>query len=124
MAKKVKQQKISKNYMDSIFVHKPTLQWHTTENESKKQIVVLDVENTGFFNKIAQKFFHRPKVSHIWLDEYGSTFWQLLDGKNSVFDVVNLMKEKFPSETDKMLNRVISFFHTLQVNKFIQEKSI
>ena len=40
--------------MDSIFVHKPTLQWHTTENESKKQIVVLDVENTGFFNKIAQ----------------------------------------------------------------------
>lgn len=124
MAKKVKQQKISKNYMDSIFVHKPTLQWHTTENESKKQIVVLDVENTGFFNKIAQKFFHRPKVSHIWLDEYGSTLWQLLDGKNSVFDVVNLMKEKFPSETDKMLNRVISFFHTLQVNKFIQEKSI
>ena len=124
MAKKVKQQKISKNYMDSIFVHKPTLQWHTTENESKKQIVVLDVENTGFFNKIAQKFFHRPKVSHIWLDEYGSTLWQLLDGKNSVFDVVNFMKEKFPSETDKMLNRVISFFHTLQVNKFIQEKSI
>ena len=124
MAKKVKQQKISKNYMDSIFVHKPTLQWHTTENESKKQIVVLDVENTGFFNKIAQKFFHRPKVSHIWLDEYGSTLWQLLDGKNSVFDVVNLMKEKFPSETDKMLNRVISFFHTLQVNKFIQEKSL
>lgn len=124
MAKKVKQQKISKNYMDSIFVHKPTLQWHTTENESKKQIVVLDVENTGFFNKIAQKFFHRPKVSHISLDEYGSTLWQLLDGKNSVFDVVNLMKEKFPSETDKMLNRVISFFHTLQVNKFIQEKSI
>ena len=57
MAKKVKQQKISKNYMDSIFVHKPTLQWHITENESKKQIVVLDVENTGFFNKIAQKFF-------------------------------------------------------------------
>ena len=119
MAKKVKQQKISKNYMDSIFVHKPTLQWHTTENESKKQIVVLDVENTGFFNKIAQKFFHRPKVSHIWLDEYGSTLWQLLDGKNSVFDVVNLMKEKFPSETDKMLNRVITFLHTLQVNEFI-----
>lgn len=124
MAKKLKTQKISKNYMDSIFVHKPTLQWHLSENESKKQIVVLDVENIGFFNKIAQKFFHRPKVSHIWLDEYGSTLWQLLDGKNSVFDVVNLMNEKFPSETDKMLNRVISFFHTLQVNKFIQEKSL
>ena len=122
MAKKLKTQKISKNYMDSIFEHNPNLKWNVSEVESSNR-VVLDVENTGFFNKIAQKFFHRPKVSHIWLDEYGSTLWQLLDGKNSVFDVVNLMNEKFPSETDKMLNRVISFFHTLQVNKFIQEKS-
>ena len=122
MAKKLKTQKISKNYMDSIFEHNPNLKWNISEVESSTR-VVLDVENTGFFNKIAQKFFRRPKVSHIWLDEYGSTLWQLLDGKNSVFDVVNLMNEKFPSETDKMLNRVISFFHTLQVNKFIQEKS-
>lgn len=123
MAKKLKTQKISKNYMDSIFEHNPEIIWNISEVESSSR-VVLDVENTGFFNKIAQKFFRRPKVSHIWLDEYGSTLWQLLDGKNSVFDVVNLMKEKFPSETDKMLNRVISFFHTLQVNKFIQEKSL
>ena len=123
MAKKLKTQKISKNYMDSIFEHNPNLKWNISEVESSSR-VVLDVENTGFFNKIAQKFFNRPKVSHIWLDEYGSTLWQLLDGKNSVFDVVNLMNEKFPSETDKMLNRVISFFHTLQVNKFIQEKSL
>jgi gentisate 1,2-dioxygenase len=119
LAKKVKQQKISKNYMDSIFVHKPTLQWHLSENESKKQIVVLDVENTGFFNKIAQKFFHRPKVSHISLDEYGSSLWLFLDGTSTVFDIVNKMKEKFPSEEDKMLNRVITFLHTLQVNEFI-----
>jgi len=119
LAKKVKQQKISKNYMDSIFVHKPTLQWHITENESKKQIVVLDVENTGFFNKIAQKFFHKPKVSYISLDEYGSSLWLFLDGSSTVFDIVNKMKEKFPSEEDKMLNRVVTFFHTLQVNEFI-----
>lgn len=105
--------------MDSIFVHKPTLQWHITENESKKQIVVLDVENTGFFNKIAQKFFHKPKVSHISLDECGSSLWLFLDGSSTVFDIVNKMKEKFPSEEDKMLNRVITFFHTLQVNEFI-----
>ena len=109
--------------MDSIFEHNPEIKWNVSEVESSSR-VVLDVENRGFFNKIAQKFFHRPKVSHIWLDEYGSTLWQLLDGKNSVFDIVNLMKEKFPAETDKMLNRVISFFHTLHVNKFIQEKSI
>jgi hypothetical protein len=60
-----------------------------------------------------------PTVSDDSNDEYGSSLWLFLDGTSTVFDIVNKMKEKFPSEQDKMLNRVITFFHTLQVNEFI-----
>ncbi len=106
--------RVSKNYMDSVFVPSSKIKW--TEEDGN---VVLDVPNTGFFNKLAQAFFHKPKVSHITLDKYGSKLWLLLDGKNSVYDVVNAMKESFPQEQERMLDRVIIFFHTLQVNRYI-----
>ena len=110
----MKKKIISKNYMDFIFLPTQNIHWHN-ENE----FVILDVENKGFFNKIAQKFFGQPKVSHISLDKYGSTLWQLLDGENTVFQIVKKMEEAFPAEKDKMLDRVITFLHTLQVNKYI-----
>lgn len=37
----------------------------------------------GFFNKIAQKFFHRSKVSSIDLDDYGSFVWNTIDDKKT-----------------------------------------
>jgi hypothetical protein len=114
----MKTKKITKNYLDIVFVPAPNLAWRESE-----KFVTLDVENKGFFNSIAQKFFGQPKVSHISLDKYGSALWLLLDGKNTVLDVVTKMKEKYSPEDAKMLNRVVTFFHTLQVNKYIVEKA-
>ena len=122
----MKTKKITKNYLDIVFVPAPDLAWRKSEAEpleSEEKFVTLDVENKGFFNSIAQKFFGQPKVSHISLDKYGSALWLLLDGKNTVLDVVTKMKEKYSPEDAKMLNRVVTFFHTLQVNKYIVEKA-
>jgi len=105
---------LQKNYLDIIFIPEKSISWKEEEN-----LVILDVENKGFFNRIAQKFFGQPKISHISLDKYGSTLWQLLDGENTVFQIVKKMEEAFPAEKDKMLNRVITFLHNLQVNKYI-----
>ncbi|MBR5866361.1 MAG: PqqD family protein [Spirochaetaceae bacterium] len=112
----MKKKTISKNYLDSIFVPTSDLAWRNEEGS-----VTLDIENKGFFNRIAQSLFHQPKVSHIALDNYGSALWLLLDGENTVFDVINKMKDIFPAEQDRMLDRVITFIHTLQVNKFVEE---
>lgn len=113
-----KKKKISRNYMDSVLIHNPERKW----KEREDGIVVIDMENKGFYHKIAQKFFHRPKVSHIALDAHGTAVWKALDGKRTVFDIVNLMKEQFPEEQERMLDRVITFLHTLQVNRFILTK--
>ena len=115
-----KKKKISQNYMDTILIPNPERKWSVRDDG----IVVIDMENKGFYHRIAQKFFHRPKVSHIALDTYGTAVWKALDGEHTVFDVVNLMKKQFPAEENRMLDRVITFLHTLQVNGFVRQKQI
>ena len=116
MKNKTKTRKLSANYMDIVFSKNAEIQWRVKENN----MVEVDMENKGFFNSVAQKFFHRPRVSHIALDEYGTTLWLALDGTATVNDVLNKMNEEFPEETDKMLNRVVQFLTTLETWKFIQ----
>jgi len=114
-----KKKKVSQNYMDTVLIPNPAQKW----SEREDGIIVIHMENKGFYHKIAQKFFHRPKVSHIALDAYGTAVWKSLDGNRTVFDVVNLMKQSFPDEQDRMLDRVVTFLHTLQVNHFIRAKA-
>ena len=56
----------NQNYMDLIFVPKDGIHFSV----SKEGMVTVDMENTGFYNRLAQKLFHRPKTSHIALDAY------------------------------------------------------
>ena len=113
-----KTKKLSANYMDIIFVKSEKCPWRKKDDG----MVEVDMENRGFFNAVAQKFFKKPRVSHIALDEYGSTLWLTLDGKATVNDVLNKMKESFPGESEKMLNRVVHFLNTLEIHKFILRK--
>lgn len=101
--------------MDIVFTVREGLAWRCLDDG----IVELDMENKGFFNSIAQKFFKRPRISHISLDEYGSALWLSLDGKATVNDVLQKMQEKFPEESEKMLNRVVQFLTTLELHRFI-----
>jgi hypothetical protein len=75
--------------------------------------------HTGFYHKIAQKYFHKPKKSHIRLDRYGSTLWVHINGDNTVFNLVSIMEEQFPEEAPDMLKRVIAFLETLERVRFI-----
>ncbi len=63
------------NYLDRVPVIND-MKW----NELEDGIVEVVVENTGFYNTIAQKFFHKPRFSFIKLDEYGSCVWKAIDG--------------------------------------------
>ena len=62
------------NYMDKI----PCINLNYTWEQSPDGIIVIEMPHTGFYHKIAQKYFHKPKKSHIRLDRYGSTLWVLL----------------------------------------------
>ena len=115
MKNKTKTRTLSANYMDIVFSRNAEIQWRVKENG----FVEVDMVNKGFFNSVAQKFFHRPRVSHIALDKYGSTLWLALDGTATVNDLLAKMNEAFPAESDKMLNRLVQFLTTLETWKFI-----
>ncbi|MBQ1326655.1 MAG: PqqD family protein [Eubacterium sp.] len=110
--------KDNKNFLDYIYKVAEGKKFTTNE---KTGIVTIKVENKGFYNRIAQKFFHKPKYSFIDLDQYGSTLWLLLDGKKDVAALVKEMKEEFPKEADTMQDRVIRFIATLVHNDYIEK---
>ena len=107
--------------MDIVFVRSEGFPWREKEGSDgqTQEIVEIDMENRGFFNSIAQRFFKKPKISHISLDKYGSVLWLALDGKATVNDILKKMTEAFPDESEKMLNRVVQFLATLERTGFI-----
>lgn len=113
-----KKKSISPNYMESIPVRSGSRPWRIGEDG----MVEIDMENKGFYHFLAQKFFNKPRVSHISLDKYGSVVWQNTDGKNNITDIVRIMENTFPKEKDRMLDRVVTYMATLQRNGFITMK--
>ena len=107
--------KKKKNYLDYVPVCAPGYNWKLNE---KKQ-VEIEVQNKGFYNRLAQKLFKRPKVSYISLDEYGSFVWQQMDGKRNVYEISKLVSERFGKDAEPVVERLVKYIQILYQNKFI-----
>lgn len=107
--------KLPANYLDSIPVRDGKHPWRMTADGTAE----VDMEHTGFYDRIAQKIWKKPRVSHIALDKYGTVVWKNMNGENTVADIVRIMEASFPDETDRMLDRVVTFTATLQRSGFI-----
>ena len=111
-----KKEVISENYLEKTPVKNENIQWKQDENGA----VTLEIENTGFFNKIAQKFFKKPKVSYVHLDENGSFLWPLIDGEKSILELGVLVKEHFGEKAEPLYERLAKYFQILESYKFIE----
>ncbi|MEI3521206.1 MAG: PqqD family protein [Anaerosacchariphilus sp.] len=107
--------KKKKNYLDFVPVCAPGYSWKLNE----KKLVEIEVQNKGFYNWLAQKFFKRPKVSYISLDEYGSFVWRQMDGQRTIYDISFLVKECYGEEAEPLLPRLTKFFQILYQNHYI-----
>ena len=87
--KKSKKEVLDINYLDLIPVRAEELQWFT----DRRDRIVLKVENTGLFNKIAQKVFNKPQFTKVHLDQQGTFIWPLIDGERTVADIAALVKD-------------------------------
>ncbi len=111
MAKKESQ----KNYLEFIPVQNADFPWKVNE----KGIVTVMVTNKGFYNTIAQKFFKKPRVSKIQLDEFGSFIWQQIDGETNIYAISEKVKENFGKKAEPLYPRLLKFFEILKDNKFV-----
>ena len=106
--------KKNKNYIDNI----PKI------NDKKWElmpdgIVEITIENTGFYNRVAQKIFKRPRYSFIKLDEYGSCVWQQIDGQKTIYEIGQILKESHKGASNQLYERLSTFFGILERNKYI-----
>ena len=112
---KKKDNVISANYLEKIPMRPEEIGWSTDE----KGIVTLDIENTGVMNRIAQKLFHKPKVTHVHLDATGSFVWPLLDGKKNIIELGELVKEQFGEEAEPLYPRIVKYFQIMESYEFV-----
>ena len=81
--------------------------------------VTIHMVHRGFFDRIAQRFFGRPRVSHIELDKYGSFLWLQIDGKKPVGELAQAMQAEFGAEAEPLYDRLVKYMQILRNNGFI-----
>ena len=110
--------KEKENYLERRPMRPERISWSADE----KGIVTLDIENVGFFNRLAQKFFKKPPVSHIHLDEMGSFVWPLMDGETDIAALGVLVKEHFGDAAEPLYERLAKYFQILDSYSFVEWK--
>lgn len=109
---------ISENYLERKPARPEGISWSADENG----IVTLDIENTGAFNRIAQKLLKKPKVTHIHLDEMGSFVWPLLDGEKNIIELGKEVEKHFGEKAYPLYERLAKYFQILDSYHFVEWK--
>ncbi len=106
---------IPENYLLRIPARPESMAWTADE----KGIVTLEIENTGWANRVAQKLFKRPKITYIHLDEMGSFLWPLLDGEKDIMALGKLVDAHFGEASHPLYERLARYFQILDSYHFI-----
>lgn len=109
--------KNQRNYLDFVPIKNPDIEYQTGDNGK----VTVFIEWKGFYHRIAQKFFHRPRASDIQLDDYGSFVWLAIDDNKDVHQLSKELDARFPN-MEKSLSRLIKFLEILRDNHLIRWK--
>ena len=107
--------KAKKNYLDFVPDRVPDHEWSLSETGQ----VTIHMVHRGFYPWIAQTFFHRPRISHIDLDEQGGFVWQQIDGQRTVGQIALLVRQQFGEEAEPLYDRLVEYMKILYNNRFI-----
>jgi hypothetical protein len=109
----------SKNYLDYIPVINRSYKTETKEDG----YVTIYVEKKGLMHKIAQKIFRRPYIFQFQLEEIGSFIWRHIDGRNTIYEIGQIVHEYFGEKAEPLYPRLIQYFQSLQSYDFIRYKT-
>lgn len=112
----MKNKNVQENYLDYIPVKNAA---HNSKTDEAGNIVII-IENKGFFNKVAQLFFKKPRLSQIHLEEMGNFIWPLIDGKNTIYDIAGCVHEHFGEKAEPLYSRLIQYLKTMEDYGFIR----
>ena len=109
--------KPQENYLDYI----PVISAKNTWSE-ENGVVTIHMVHRGVYAAIAQKVFHRPRVSHIALDAHGSFIFPKIDGTRTIGELALLVKAEFGADAEPLYERLVKYMQILRNNGFIYFK--
>ncbi len=107
--------KKQENYLERKPLRRPDLRWTTDEQGA----VTLELENKGFFNRIAQRLFKKPRISYIHLDEMGSFIWPLLNGEEEIAQLGPRVEAHFGQKAHPLYERLAQYIRILESYGFV-----
>ena len=105
-----------KNYLDLIPERVPEIGW----SKGEEGLIILEVENRGVCNRIAQRLFKRPQYTKVHMEKYGSFLWPLIDGRRTVMELAGLQKEAFGEEVEPLYPRIVKYIPIMESYHFIR----
>jgi hypothetical protein len=106
------------NYLDYI----PVISEKNTWDDKETGLVTIHMVHRGPYAWIAQKVFHRPRVSHIDLDATGSFVFRHIDGQRTVGEIAELVRAEFGQDVEPLYDRLVQYLKILRNNGFIDYK--
>lgn len=114
-----KKKVMHQNYLDFIPFQHNIVKY---DHNNTTGLVTLFINNRGLFHFLAQKFFKKPPVSQIHLDQMGSFLWCHIDGNHTIYDIAQSIKEQFGEEAEPLYNRLLHYLRTLESYDLIKIK--
>lgn len=107
--------KKKENFLD--YIPRPNKLYETGANASGH--IEIRLEHKGIADRIAQKVFHKPKVSRIELDDFGSFVWREMNGEKSIYEIGQAVHRRFGAKAEPLYERLSKFMKILHDNHFI-----
>lgn len=96
---------------------------HSFEVDEEGKVTIVR-ENKGFFNRLLQLLKLKPTHTNIHLEGQGNTVYPLIDGKRTIKEIGDLVREKHKEESEPVYERLIQFLNVLESNGFIYYKKV
>jgi hypothetical protein len=93
------------------------------ENEQGFIVLLKPKFKNPFLAKHLLPKLKRPHYK-VKLDEVGSFLWKQCDGKKTVKQIAEILKNHFGDKVDPLYERLGLFLQNLEKNKFIQYKNL
>ncbi|MBE5939164.1 MAG: PqqD family protein [Lachnospiraceae bacterium] len=113
--KQISRKNNQENLLNKIPVLNEDIQWKSDDDGK----VTVYIENSGFYNRLAQKLFKKPRLTQIHLDDIGSFIWLCIDGKRDIMDIGRLLEKRYKEKANPLYERLAKYIQMLEGYRFI-----
>lgn len=103
------------NFLDYVPKHNELFPFE----KNKDGIIEIKMKNRGLIKKITQLILKKPKYTYVKLEGMGSFIWEQIDGKRTVYEIGQLLKEKYGDDAEPLYDRLCQYIKSLRTNQFI-----